>query len=80
MALCVGYDRHYPGVYDGWDEPTGHRINLAFRCDAREEVDDVSARMTALGYRGYKASWDPVWGQRNATIEDPDGNHLSPYA
>jgi catechol 2,3-dioxygenase-like lactoylglutathione lyase family enzyme len=68
------------GVYDGWDEPVGHRVELAFRCSARDEVDAVYGRMTEHGYRGHKAPWDAFWGQRYAIVEDPDGNLLSLYA
>ena len=67
-------------VSDGWVEPVGHRIELAFLCDAREEVDSFYARMTGHGYRGLKAPWDTFWEQRDAIIEDPDGNRLSLYA
>jgi uncharacterized glyoxalase superfamily protein PhnB len=67
-------------VYDGWEEPSGHRIELAFRCDTREEVDAVYARMTGHGYRGHKPPWDAFWGQRYAIVVDPDGNRLSLYA
>jgi catechol 2,3-dioxygenase-like lactoylglutathione lyase family enzyme len=67
-------------VYDGWEEPMGHRIELAFRCGSRDEVDAVYARMTEPGYRGHKAPWDAFWGQRYAIVEDPDGNLLSLYA
>ena len=67
-------------VYDGWDEPVGHRLELAFRCSSRDEVDAVYARMTGHGYRGHKAPWDAVWGQRYAIVVDPDGNLLSLYA
>jgi catechol 2,3-dioxygenase-like lactoylglutathione lyase family enzyme len=67
-------------VYGGWEEPSGHRTELAFRCDTRAEVDAVYAGMTGHGYRGHKAPWDALWGQRYAIIEDPDGNLLSLYA
>ena len=68
-------------VYDGWEEePIGHRIELAFRCDDGAEVDAVFARLEAGGYRGHKAPWDAVWGQRYAIVEDPDGNLISLYA
>ena len=68
------------GVYDGWDEPSGHRVELAFRCASRDEVDAIYGRMTGAGYHGHKVPWDAFWGQRYAIIEDPDGNLLSLYA
>jgi catechol 2,3-dioxygenase-like lactoylglutathione lyase family enzyme len=68
------------GVYDGWEPASGHRIELAFRCDSRDEVDATFNRMTDAGHRGHKAPWDAFWGQRYAIVEDPDGNLISLYA
>lgn len=67
-------------VYDERKEPTGHRVELAFRCDNRDEVDATFHRLTEAGYRGHKAPWDAFWGQRYAIVEDPDGNLISLYA
>lgn len=67
-------------VYNGWDEPSGHRVELAFRCDTREEVDQVYERLMQDGYRGHKEPWDAFWRQRYAIVEDPDGNLISLYA
>jgi catechol 2,3-dioxygenase-like lactoylglutathione lyase family enzyme len=67
-------------VYGRWDKPSGHRIELAFRCDTREEVNEVYGRLVQDGYRGHKEPWDAIWGQRYAIVEDPDGNLISLYA
>ncbi len=68
-------------VYDGWvEDPVGHRIELAFRCDSPGDVDATYDRMVGHGYRGHKQPWDAPWGQRYAVIEDPDGNLISLYA
>jgi catechol 2,3-dioxygenase-like lactoylglutathione lyase family enzyme len=67
-------------VYGHWEEASGHRIELAFDCGAREEVDAVYERVTVAGFRGLKEPWDAFWGQRYAVVEDPDGNQISLYA
>ncbi|HEV2072994.1 MAG TPA: VOC family protein [Thermomicrobiales bacterium] len=67
-------------VYNGWDEPSGHCVELAFRCDTREEVDEVYDRLMQDGYRGHKEPWDALWRQRYAIVKDPDGNLMSLYA
>jgi catechol 2,3-dioxygenase-like lactoylglutathione lyase family enzyme len=68
-------------VYGGWvEEPVGHRIELAFRCDSPGDVDATYHRMVGQGYRDHKEPWDAAWGQRYAVIEDPDGNLISLYA
>jgi uncharacterized glyoxalase superfamily protein PhnB len=68
-------------VYGEWvEEPVGHRVELAFNCGSREEVDALYARVVAEGYGGYKAPWDAFWGQRYAIVEDSDGNLISLFA
>ena len=57
-----------------WTAPVGARLSVAFKCESPAEVDEVHARMTAAGYASRKAPWDAFWGQRSATLEDPDGN------
>ena len=68
-------------VYDQWIEaPVGHRVELAFQCDSRDEVDAMYAKIVEHGYRGHKEPWDAFWGQRYAVVEDPDGNLISLFA
>lgn len=67
-------------VYGQWDDPTGHRIELAFLCSSKGEVDQLYNQVTEEGYRGHRAPWDAEWGQRYAIIEDPDGNLISLFA
>jgi catechol 2,3-dioxygenase-like lactoylglutathione lyase family enzyme len=64
-----------------WKRPSGgHRIALAFRLDSPAETDAAYAELVALGYRGHKAPWDAVWGQRYAIIDDPDGNAIDLFS
>ena len=68
-------------VYGEWnEEPTGHRIELAFQCESRDDVDARFATLVGHGHRGHKAPWDAFWGQRYAIVEDPDGNLISLFA
>jgi catechol 2,3-dioxygenase-like lactoylglutathione lyase family enzyme len=59
-----------------WQPPPAgvHRISLAFRCDSPAEVDATYADLVLHGYGGHQAPWDAFWGQRYATVNDPDGN------
>ena len=64
-----------------WQPPVGgHRMGMAFECASPAMVDEVHARVTALGHRSHKAPWDAVWGQRYAVLLDPDGNSVDLYA
>ncbi|GIN13384.1 MULTISPECIES: VOC family protein [Shouchella] len=64
-------------IYGNWEEPTGHRVELAFRCESREALDQLYEKIVDKGYVGYKEPWDAFWGQRYAIVQDPDGNLIS---
>lgn len=64
-----------------WQQPTGTgRIGLAFQCDSPAEVDKVYANLVAAGHPGHREPFDAFWGQRYATVLDPDGNGVDLYA
>jgi catechol 2,3-dioxygenase-like lactoylglutathione lyase family enzyme len=64
-----------------WTPPSGGpRMGLAFLCDTPADVDRVYAELTGLGYEGHKAPWDAFWGQRYASLHDPDGNGVDLFA
>jgi catechol 2,3-dioxygenase-like lactoylglutathione lyase family enzyme len=64
-----------------WAPPIGaHRIALAFRCATPAEVDAKHAELVSAGYRSHKVPWDAFWGQRYATVMDPDGNGVDLFA
>jgi uncharacterized glyoxalase superfamily protein PhnB len=60
-------------IHPDWIEPTGQRMALAFKCESPAEVDALYARIIQSGYHGYRVPWDAFWGQRYATLIDPDG-------
>jgi catechol 2,3-dioxygenase-like lactoylglutathione lyase family enzyme len=64
-----------------WTLPSGgHRVSLDFLCTSPAEVDAVYNHLTGLGYHGHKPPFDAFWGQRYATIQDPDGNTVALFA
>lgn len=57
-----------------WTPPSGSpRTSLAFLCADASEVDRRYAELTANGGTGQREPWDAFWGQRYATVGDPDG-------
>lgn len=62
------------------ENSVGQRISLAFKCDSPAEVDAAHERIVAAGYTSHKAPWDAFWGQRYATVVDPDGNTVDLFA
>lgn len=64
----------------GWEEPKGDAIGLAFECDSPADVDATYARVTQAGFHGKAEPYDAFWGQRYATLLDPDGNSVHLFA
>ena len=58
----------------------GHRISLAFLCADPGGVDAVYNTLVAAGHRSQLAPFDAFWGQRYATVLDPDGNPVDLFA
>ncbi len=64
-----------------WTPATGGpRTGLAFACDSPVEVDRVYRELVSAGYDGHLEPWDAFWGQRYASIHDPDGNGVDLFA
>lgn len=64
-----------------WAPPTGSaRMSLAFACTDPAEVDEAYGRLTGAGHRSHHEPWDTPWGQRYATVLDPDGNPVDLFA
>jgi catechol 2,3-dioxygenase-like lactoylglutathione lyase family enzyme len=66
---------------DRWSPPSGgHGLALAFDCGDPAGVDATHDDLVANGGRGHLAPWDAFWGQRYATVLDPDGNSVDLFA
>ncbi|MFF0115115.1 VOC family protein [Streptomyces prasinus] len=64
-----------------WEPPSGGgRTSFALRCDSPAEVDSLYEELVASGCRSELKPWDAVWGQRYATVLDPDGNGVDLFA
>jgi catechol 2,3-dioxygenase-like lactoylglutathione lyase family enzyme len=70
--------------FDSAWEPTAAtgspRTALAFQCADPAEVDATYSSMIAAGFDGHLEPWDAFWGQRYATLRDPDGNGVDLFA
>lgn len=64
-----------------WTPPgAGYRMGLAFLLASPTDVDRAYDELVSLGYTGHKQPWDAYWGQRYASILDPDGNNVDLFA
>lgn len=69
------------GMHPGWTPPAGPgRVALAFGLASPAEVDELYERLTAAGHPGALTPFDAPWGQRYATVEDPDGTSVDLFA
>lgn len=69
------------GMHPGWTPPSSAgRVVLGFGVSTPAEVDALYARMTEAGHRGALDPFDAPWGQRYATVVDPDGTSVDLFA
>jgi catechol 2,3-dioxygenase-like lactoylglutathione lyase family enzyme len=83
-----------PGLLLAWDPietmrsfdpgaqvPSGPgRISLAFHCGTPAGVDETVAMLEQAGVEVHLAPFDAFWGQRYASVLDPDGNGVDLFA
>ncbi|MBF6063439.1 VOC family protein [Nocardia terpenica] len=79
FRLTLDTEDNVRGFHPGWQGGAG-RIGLAFGCDDPAAVDALYEELTGAGYHGELKPFDAVWGQRYATVHDPDGNGIDLYA
>ena len=58
----------------------GRTVGFACRCDSPAEVDATFQAIVDAGYTSKLEPFDAFWGQRYATVFDPDGNPVDLYA
>lgn len=69
------------GMHPEWDPPsTAGRVALAFGLGSPADVDAMFERLTGAGHPGPLPPYDAPWGQRYATLLDPDGNMVDLFA
>jgi catechol 2,3-dioxygenase-like lactoylglutathione lyase family enzyme len=64
-----------------WTPATGGpAIALAFDCGDPAGVDAAHDEIVGAGHVSHLAPWDAFWGQRYASVRDPDGNSVDLFA
>lgn len=51
-----------------------HPLNISFRCESPNEVNEKYKRVTKAGFNSLKAPKETDWGQYVAFLLDPDNN------
>jgi catechol 2,3-dioxygenase-like lactoylglutathione lyase family enzyme len=79
--LAFDTEETIEGMHPGWTPPpSAGRVALAFGVATPPEVDELYERLTADGHPGELAPFDAPWGQRYATVADPDGTTVDLFA
>ncbi|MBT8217145.1 MAG: glyoxalase [Acidimicrobiia bacterium] len=66
---------------EDFTEPTGNDlITLAIECADPAAVDHAFESVTGTGAPAIRPPFDAFWGQRYATVADPDGNPVDLFA
>ena len=69
-------------VSPGWTAPPPgqSRLGAGFEASSPAEVDAACVRLQAAGFSVKAPPYDAFWGQRYATLTDPDGNSVDVFA
>lgn len=58
----------------------GSHSGFGLLCDSPATVDSYAAGAKAAGFEVVTEPWDAFWGQRYATVKDPDGYQVDLFA
>jgi catechol 2,3-dioxygenase-like lactoylglutathione lyase family enzyme len=69
-------------INPAWTPPPAgqSRLGAAFAATSPAEVDAACERVKAAGFIVITEPYDAFWGQRYATLRDPDGNSVDIFA
>lgn len=80
MRIMLDSQKLMQELKPNWTKPVGQRITLAFLCESPKAVDDLCSKVEQAGFGIETQPWDAFWGQRYATVLDPDGNAVDLFA
>lgn len=80
IRLTLDTEETVLSFHPEWKAGRGGRIGLAVRCESAGEVDAKFDEIVGAGYQGELKPFDAFWGQRYASVLDPDGNGVDLYA
>jgi catechol 2,3-dioxygenase-like lactoylglutathione lyase family enzyme len=81
MRLLFDTEETVRSFHPAWRAvPGAGRVGLAVALPDAAAVDAAYAELTAAGQHGELEPFDAFWGQRYASVQDPDGNGVDLYA
>ncbi|AGB25919.1 hypothetical protein Mycsm_05745 [Mycobacterium sp. JS623] len=82
-TLSFDTDEEIARMHPGWAPPARQpdgRVALALGMGSPAQVDALFEKVTATGHAGPLKPYNAPWGQRYATVADPDGNWVDLFA
>ncbi|MGV0603204.1 VOC family protein [Mycolicibacterium sp. XJ1904] len=81
-TLSFDVDATIADMHPGWTPPSPprSRVALAVGVASSGAVDALFEKVTAAGHNGLLRPYNAPWGQRYATVADPDGNWVDLFA
>ena len=67
-------------INPNWKEPVAPGITLCFLKESADEVNELYQKVIAAGFESVKEPFDAFWGQRYASVFDPNGNQVDIFA
>ena len=81
IRLMLDSEAVMASFIDGFTKPKGNdRMSLAVECESAKDVDTAFRAATEAKFDAVRDPFDAFWGQRYATLADPDGTHVDLYA
>lgn len=81
LRLMLDTEESIQSFTSAWTRPFGSpRTTVCFEFDTPADVDAKFAELMDAGYHGLRGPWNAPWGQRYASIIDPDGSGVDLFA
>lgn len=81
LRLLLDTEASIQSFTSAWTRPFGSpRTTVCFEFAAPHDVDVKFAELMEAGYHGLRGPWDAPWGQRYASVIDPDGSGVDLFA
>jgi len=80
LRLAFDTEATIVSFHPEWRAGTGGRVGLSFALPVAASVHGAYAQLIEAGHRSELAPFDAFWGQRYATVLDPDGTGVDLFA
>jgi uncharacterized glyoxalase superfamily protein PhnB len=81
LRLMLDTEESIQAFTSAWTRPFGSpRTTVCFAFETPHDVDAKFAELMEAGYHGLRGPWDAPWGQRYASVIDPDGSGVDLFA